>query len=58
MKGEIGKAASLNKAIIVFDESLYPAVRKLVTQHGGDKAKVTLDEKNAFLSLPPAIINC
>ena len=58
MKGEIGKAASLNMAIIVFDESLYPAVRKLVTQHGGDKAKVTLDEKNAFLSLPPAIINC
>ena len=58
MKGEIGKASSLNMAIIVFDESLYPAVRKLVTQHGGDKAKVTLDEKNAFLSLPPAIINC
>ncbi len=58
MKGEIGKAAVLNMDITVFDESLYPAVRKLVTQHGGNKAKVTLDEKNAFLSLPPEIIDC
>lgn len=46
MRGEIAKAAVLRMPIIVFDESLYLEVQKLVTQNNGNKRTVKLDREN------------
>lgn len=50
MRGEIAKAAMLDMKIITFDSSVRLEVKKLVTQTGGTKAKVLLDETHPFLS--------
>lgn len=46
MRGEIAKAAHLRMQIVVFDQDLYPEVRKLVTQNNGKKHYVKLDREN------------
>ena len=50
MKGEIGKAASLGMPIVVFDEELFVAVKKIATANGAPKQQISLDLKHTALS--------
>lgn len=51
MRGEITHAAALNIPILTFDEGLYLEIRKLVTQHGGNKKNVRMDREHSLLGL-------
>lgn len=55
MLGEINRAVSLGMDIVVFDELLFPEVRKIVTKCGGDKHKVSLDRNNFFMAMSDPI---
>lgn len=50
MRGEIIHAASLNMPIYTFDDAMYIAVQKLVTQQGGNKALVKLKPEHYLFS--------
>lgn len=52
MRGEIIYAASLNMPIQVFDDTLYPEIRKLVTQHRGNKKLVRMNWSHALMAFP------
>ena len=58
MKGEIRRAAELRMGICVFDENVFIAVRKLVTQAGGDKTSVVLDRKHQLLACRYPMEDC
>ena len=50
MKVEIGKAASLGMPIVVFDEKLFVAVKKIATANGASKQQISLNLKHNVLS--------
>lgn len=52
MRGEIAHAAALNMPILTFDEGLCLEIRKIVTQHGGNKKMVRMDREHFLMALP------
>lgn len=56
MKGEILHAAKLGIPIVVYDESVYLEVRKLVTRTGAPKSLVSLDERHPLLGSPDPLV--
>lgn len=50
MLSEIIKAAKLNMDILVFDNSVYTEVKKIVTANGCDKSLVSLDTTHPLLT--------
>lgn len=56
MAGEIARAAALGLEIHVFHGVVYPAVKHIVEEQGGDTRKVFFNRGHSLLSLPAAEI--